>query len=243
MAISITALSQMNMVIKSRLLHRIPDSVSDSEAALSEPLACCTHAALERVRVDPAETVLVTGPGAIGLLMLQVVRSTGARVILCGVHSDEKRLKLGGELGADRVVDIEREDLASIVMEGTRGYGVDKSFECAGVAAAAGQCIGLTRKGGTFVQMGLFGKSVELPFEEIALKELTVVGSFAQKKTFMEPGADIACRREGKDGSPRIGRVSSGSLAGSLFKKRTPGGDQISPLSYRIEGWRQIEWT
>ena len=193
------------MVIKSKLLHRIPDSVSDSEAALSEPLACCTHAALERVRVDPGETVLVTGPGAIGLLMLQVVRSTGARVILCGVHSDEERLKLGEALGADRVVDIDREDLASIVMEATRGYGVDKSFECAGVAAAAGQCIGLTRKGGTFIQVGLFGKAVELPFEEIALKELTVVGSFAQKKTSWDLGLTLLA-----EGKVRTGPLVSG---------------------------------
>ncbi len=179
------------MVIKSGLLHRIPDSVGDSEAALSEPLACCTHAALERVRVGPDETVLVTGPGAIGLLMLQVVKSTGATVLLCGVHSDQERLNLGERLGADRVVNVEKEDLASTVMEMTRGYGVDRSFECAGAEAAAGQCIRLTRKGGTLVQIGLFGRAVELPFEEIALKELTVVGSFAQRKSSWDLGLKL----------------------------------------------------
>jgi len=171
------------IVIKSELLHRVPESVSDSEAALSEPLACCAHGALERVRIEPGETVLITGPGAIGLLMLQVVKSTGAKVILCGVHSDRERLKVGTELGADRIVDVQREDLASIVLEMSSGYGVDKSFECAGVAAAASQCIQLTRKGGTLIQVGLFGKPIELPFEEIALKELTVKGNFAHRKS------------------------------------------------------------
>jgi threonine dehydrogenase-like Zn-dependent dehydrogenase len=63
--------------------------------------------------------------------------------------------------------------------------------ECVGVAAAAGQSIGLTRKGGTFIQVGLFGKAVELPFEEIPLKELTVVGSFAQKKTSWNLGKGL----------------------------------------------------
>jgi L-iditol 2-dehydrogenase len=177
--------------VRSNLLHRIPDSVSDSEAALSEPLACCTHAALERVRVEPHETVLITGPGAIGLLMLQVVKSTGAKVILCGVDSDAGRLKLGKDLGADHTVNVVKEDLTSIVMEMTQGYGVDKSFECAGVSAAAGQCLRLTRKGGTLVQVGLFGKPVELAFEEIALKELTVVGSFAQRKNSWDLGLKL----------------------------------------------------
>jgi L-iditol 2-dehydrogenase len=188
------------MTIKSGLLHRIPDSVSDSEAALSEPLACCTHAALERVRIEPGEMVLVTGPGAIGLLMLQVVKSAGATVILCGVHSDLERLKLGERLGADRVIDVEKEDLGSTVMEMTRGYGVDKSFECAGAAAATGQCIALTRKGGTLVQVGLFGKAVELPFEEITLKELTVVGTFAQKKTSWDLGMKLLADQKVKTG-------------------------------------------
>jgi L-iditol 2-dehydrogenase len=193
------------MVIRSGLLHRIPDRVSDSEAALSEPLACCTHAALERVRVDPGETVLVTGPGAIGLLMLQVLKSTGATVILCGVHSDGERLRLGERLGADRAIDLEKEDLASAVMEITRGYGVDKSFECAGAAAAAGQCIALTRKGGTLIQIGLFGRPVELPFEEVALKELTVVGSFAQRKSSWGLGLKLLGDRTVKTG-PLVSR-------------------------------------
>ena len=135
--------------------------------------------------------------------MLQVVRSTGARVILCGVHSDEKRLKLGEALGADRVVDIDREDLASIVMGATRGYGVDKSFECAGVAAAAGQCIGLTRKG-TFIQVGLFGKAVELPFEEIALKS-SPWWEFCPRETSWDLGLTLLA-----EGKVRTGPLVSG---------------------------------
>ncbi len=206
--------------VQSSLLHRIPDSVSDSEAALSEPLACCAHAALERVRVEPEETILITGPGAIGLLMLQVVMSTGAKVILCGVDSDGARLNLGTELGADRIVNVEKEDLALVIMEMTKGYGVDKSFECAGVAAAAGQCLRLTRKGGTLVQVGLFGKPVELAFEEVALKELTVVGSFAQRKNSW----DLGLRLLGE------GKVKAGPLVSGEY-----------PLDHWEEAFRKSE--
>ena len=185
-----------HMVVKAKLLHLLPDAVSFSEGALCEPLAVCAHSALERVQVQPREVVLVTGPGAIGLLMLQVVKSTGAKVILCGVDSDQERLSLGIELGADRGINIERENLPSAVMEMTQGYGVDKAFECAGVPAAVADCFSLTRKGGTIVQTGLFGRTIQIPYEEIALKELSVVGCFAQKKSSWDLG--IRLLAEGK---------------------------------------------
>jgi L-iditol 2-dehydrogenase len=194
-----------HMVIKSKLLHRIPDLVSYSEAALCEPLAVCAHAALEKVKVEPGETVLVTGPGAVGLIMLQVVKSTGAGVILCGIDSDRERLKLGFELGADRTVNIHREDLSSVVMEMTQRDGVDKAFECAGVPAAVSDCIRLTRKGGTLIQLGLFGKPIELPYEEIVLKELSIVGAFAQKKSSWGLGIRLLA-----DGKVKTGPLVSG---------------------------------
>jgi threonine dehydrogenase-like Zn-dependent dehydrogenase len=63
--------------------------------------------------------------------------------------------------------------------------------EGAAIAAAAGQCIGLTRKGRTFIQVGLFGKAVEFPFVGSVVRELTVVGSFAQKKTSWDLGPSV----------------------------------------------------
>jgi len=190
------------MAIKSGLLHRIPENVSYAEAALCEPLAVCTHAALERVQVQVDEVVLVTGPGAVGLIMAQVVKSKGAKVILCGVNSDEERLRVGTEVGADRVVNIEKEDLSLVVMEMTKGYGTDITFECAGVSEAAAQSVHLTRKGGTIVQVGLFGRPIKLPFDEITLKELTVVGTFAQKNSSWEKGLKLLSE----------GRVKTGPL-------------------------------
>jgi len=184
------------IVVKSKLLHLLPESISFSEGALCEPLAVCAHAAMERVKVQAGETILVTGPGTVGLIMLQVIKSMGARVILTGTESDRERLKLGIELGADRRVNVDQEDLYSIVMEMTKGYGVDKSFECAGVKPAVVDCIRFTRKGGTIIQVGLFGKSIEIPYEEIALKELSVIGCFAQRSSCWEPA--IRLLAEGK---------------------------------------------
>ena len=186
--------------VKAKLLHLLPNSVSYSEGALCEPLAVCCHAALERTKVQLGEVVLVTGPGTVGLIMLQVVKSLGTRVILSGTESDRERLNLGVELGADRGVNIDRENLPSIVIEMTGGYGVDKSFECAGVASAAADCTRLTRKGGIIVQVGLFGRPIEIPYEEIALKELSVIGSFAQKKSSWDLGIQLLAEGKVKTG-------------------------------------------
>jgi L-iditol 2-dehydrogenase len=193
------------IVVKAGLLHRIPDSVSDPEAALCEPLAVCVHSVMERTKVEPGEIALVTGPGAVGLIMLQVVRSTGTKVILCGMDSDRERLKLGSELGADRTVNIEKEDLTSIVMNMTGGYGVDKSYECAGAKGAVADCLRLTRRGGTLVQVGLFGRPIEIPYEEIALKELSVTGCFAQNARCWEPSLRLL-----EEGKVRAGPIVSG---------------------------------
>ncbi len=217
------------ITVRAKLLHRVPDSVGDSEAALSEPLACCVHATLERIQIQRGEVVLVTGPGAMGLLMLQVVKSTGAVVILSGVDSDQGRLKLGQELGADRAVNVEREDLASIVMGMSRGYGVDKSFECAGVPAATSQCIQLTRKGGTLIQVGLFGKPVELPFEEIALKELTVVGSFAQKTSSWDLGMRLLA-----EGKVKTAPLVSGEYPLDRWKEAFERSEQRKGIKYLL---------
>lgn len=188
------------LVVKAKLLHRIPESVSDSEAALSEPLAVCVHSAYHRTKVEPGDVTLVTGPGAVGLIMFQVVKAAGAKVILCGMDSDRERLRLGAELGADRCVNVEREDLSSIVMEMTEGYGVDKSYECAGAKGAVTDCLRLTRRGGTIVQVGLFGRPIEIPYEEITLKELSIIGCFAQNHDSWDPALRLLAEKKVKMG-------------------------------------------
>jgi L-iditol 2-dehydrogenase len=217
------------IVVKANLLHCIPDSVGYPEAALCEPVAVCVHSVLERVKVEPAEIALVTGPGAIGLIMLQVVKSTGTKVILCGTDSDRERLRLGNELGADRTVNIEREDLAPVVMEMTGGYGVDKSYECAGAKSAVADCLRLTRRGGTIVQVGLFGRPIEIPYEEIALKELSVIGCFAQNHHCWEPTLRLL-----EEGKVKTGSIISGEYPLDRWKEAFDRSERREGLKYLL---------
>lgn len=163
-------------------VHLLPDNVSTLAASLTEPLACCVHAALERTLVTKDDVVLVIGPGPMGLLLSQVAKSQGAYVILSGVSKDRKRLDLALELGVDLVVDSKTENLDKIVMGKTNGYGANKVFDCSGVVPAVNQGLNLIRKQGDFVQVGIFAEKYnKIDLESIVQREIRYIGSRSQK--------------------------------------------------------------
>jgi L-iditol 2-dehydrogenase len=159
-------------------LHRLPDHVDDRTGALTEPLACCVHA-LEGTRVEPGELAVISGPGAIGLLTLQVVKAAGARVVMLGTDADEARMAVASELGADFIVNVQRQDPVGLVRELSDGLGADVVFECAGAGPSARTCLSLVRRRGRYAQVGLFGRPVEWDLEQVCYKELQVSGSNA----------------------------------------------------------------
>ncbi len=167
------------MVVPSRTLYRIPEGVSLKAAALCEPLACCVRSISEVCRVDAGDIVLVSGPGAIGLLALQVARANGATVYVSGTSADEARLKLAMELGAAGVIIVDKESLAEATQKFTNGLGFDAVFECAGVAASADGCLKAVRKSGRFGQIGLFGKPIPFNLDLLLKKEVTLSVGFA----------------------------------------------------------------
>lgn len=170
------------VISREESVHVLPDAVDLKAAALTEPLACCVHAALEKTVVKKEDKVLIFGPGPIGLLQAQVVKAQGAFVILAGITKDQKRLELAKSLGIDVTVDIQKESLEEIVLTYTRGYGVDKLFECSGAVQALNQGLPLVKKKGTFVQVGIFSEKLNLLDQEsIIQREITYIGTRSQK--------------------------------------------------------------
>jgi L-iditol 2-dehydrogenase len=159
-------------------IHHLPENVDEQAGALTEPLACCVHA-LELNRVEPGDTVVVSGPGSIGLLMMQVVKAAGARVIVLGTSRDEARLAKARQLGADDVYNVESTDTLATIREMTGGLGADVVFECAGADPSARHCLELVRRKGSYVQIGLFGKAVSWDLDQLCYKELRLSGSNA----------------------------------------------------------------
>jgi L-iditol 2-dehydrogenase len=158
-------------------LFRLDDALPEEEGALVEPLAAAVHAVAEMSTVRPADIALVSGPGPIGLLCVLVLLHAGVRTLVAGTSADAARLALARQLGAARVIDVERENLADTVRDETAGLGVDVAFEVAGAAASASACLGALRPLGRYTQVGHFGREITVPFDHVGFKQLRVAGS------------------------------------------------------------------
>lgn len=168
-----------------RQIDRIPDGVTTRAAVLMEPTAGSVHSVITRMGVRAGESVAILGPGARGLLLLQVCRAVGAGPILVsGLTRDaEFRLQRARELGADRTVDIQTQDLPAAVDEMTGGVGVDVVLENTGSAQAIGRSLDIARKGGRVLWAGggiRGGIRAEIDTNKIIVKELDVRGEISQ---------------------------------------------------------------
>ena len=164
-------------VMPEERVHLLPPGVGYKEGAIAEPLACCVHAVLDRGRIKPGDLVIVNGPGIVGLLSLQLAKLSSATVILVGTKQDAQRLELGSALGADYTVD-DVTKLDENLTDLTDSFGADLVIECAGHERSLIQAMEAVRKGGTIVQVGLFGKDLMLPFDHIIMKEIKLLGAF-----------------------------------------------------------------
>jgi len=126
---------------------RVPDSMSDAEATLVVTAGTSMYGLTELGGLVAGESVVVIGPGPIGLLGVAVAKALGASpVILTGTR--ERRLAIGKALGADRVINIAEEDPVEVVKSLTGGIGADYVIECAGTEATVNQAIHMTNRGG-----------------------------------------------------------------------------------------------
>src|SRR5436305_10281251 len=128
-------------------LARVPDTMSDPEATLVVTAGTSMYGLTELGGLVAGESVVVIGPGPIGLLAVAVAKALGASpVILTGTR--DKRLAIGKELGADRVINIGNENPVEIVKQLTGGIGADYVVECAGTEATVNEAIHMTNRGG-----------------------------------------------------------------------------------------------
>ena len=170
-------------IVNERQVHILPDNVDFVMGALTEPLACCVHAVTEMTPISAGDVVVITGPGTIGLLCLQLVKAAGGFAVVCGTAQDQERLELARELGADATLNVTSEDLLGWLAAHTETGGADVFLECAGAPPAARLGLRATRRGGRYTQIGLFSGPFELEFDTIAYKELRVTGALGQKWT------------------------------------------------------------
>jgi L-iditol 2-dehydrogenase len=160
-------------------VYKLPDNVDLDVGALAEPLACSVQAVCELAHVEPGDLVLVSGPGPVGLMTLQLAKAQGARVVVAGLASDEHRLAVARRMGAEVTVNVEEENIVDVVQRLNHGYGADYAFECAGTGSSLNQCLTAVRKLGTCVLLGLSGAPAQINPDDIVNKQLTIRGSIS----------------------------------------------------------------
>jgi L-iditol 2-dehydrogenase len=138
----------------SHLLHRVPDSIGDDDAALLEPLGVALHA-LDLAPIGVGAQVGVYGCGPLGLLLIQLLRLSGATVIVA-TDRVAHRVTAARTFGATHgfVVGASPDERVTVDAD-VRDVPVDVAFEVAGDDAAIAHAIAAVRPGGRVVLVGI----------------------------------------------------------------------------------------
>ena len=166
--------------VPERCLHRIPDDVPFDHAALAEPTCVAYQALVVMSRVLPGLTVLIIGPGPIGLFSLQVAKASGAGpVIVAGTAKDEIRLEVAKELGAEVLINVSTEKVRQIVLERTNGNGCHLVIDAAGNERALKLALDMVAPRGQVTKIGWGPKPINFSLDPLLSKAAHLQGTFS----------------------------------------------------------------
>jgi len=162
--------------VPASLLHRIPDSVSDRMAALTEPLACAL-AAINVLGIHPGDFAAVVGAGFMGLASAKIVKALGVgKVAIVGrSRKSTLRLETARQMGFDLILDSDRDDVVSRIKTATNGLGANIVIEAAGSESALRLAVHAVRPSGAICAIGLTAKpTVTVEWDEMMRRRIRV---------------------------------------------------------------------
>ncbi len=172
------------MKIPARIAYKVPDNKrNDISMAVCEPMACCVRA-VDRSKLVAGDYCVITGPGPMGQLVMQLAKLQGAFVFMCGTPMDADRLKFAKEMGADVIIDD-----PSKVEEIVRSYapdGANVAFEVSGAQPCFDMLVKTLKGGGNLAQVGLYGKPVTIDMDALLKKEIVLTVSNASSPSSWE---------------------------------------------------------
>lgn len=178
------------MLVNAAYAPRIPDGVDPVEVA---PILCAGVTVYKGLKVTdtrPGQWVAISGIGGLGHVAVQYATAMGLRVVAIDV--DDSKLALATSLGAEVVVNARTADVVAEVRNATGGvHGV---LVTAVHPEAFGQAIGLARRGGTIVFVGLPPGDFPASIFDIVLKGLTIRGSIVGTRQDMVEAIDFFAR-------------------------------------------------
>ena len=200
---SISGAAAEYFVARPEWLHRVPEQLTDTQAALVEPFSCAYFAAMRADNLNASDTAVVFGAGPIGLSCVAVASTLGARVI--AAEPNASRADLARRLGAEEVVDPTADGFLDTVMELTRGRGADVVLEASGQPAAMAATLEVAGFNARLVNIGIdVGRSAPAQLGLIQSKQLQIRGSIGSPGVWPQTLRFLA--RTGLDLSPMVTR-------------------------------------
>tara|TARA_S200000501_G_scaffold319713_1_gene314126 strand:+ start:1154 stop:2287 length:1134 start_codon:yes stop_codon:yes gene_type:complete len=171
------AINHVNTLIK------VPDHMTDEEATLVVTAGTTMYGLTELGGLVAGESLVVIGPGPIGLLGVAVAKALGADpVILIGTRDD--RLKIGKKLGADFVLNVKEEpDIINSVKSLVGNVGADYVVECAGTEQALNDAIMMTNRGGKICLAAFPHDSIKVNIPYMVINNIYMYGIRGEGKS------------------------------------------------------------
>ena len=188
-------------------VYKIPDEIPEEIAVLTEPVAVATRA-VERAcspglpqvgdGYSIGSSVAVLGCGPIGLLVIAVLRDSGAGTIIATDLVDS-RLEMAQQMGADVVINVgetEPDERVEQIQSLTNGVGVDIAIECAGIPTVFSEALDVVRRGGKVIEVGHYTDSggTKVRPHQICNKDLDVCGVWAYPQIQFQTALDFLQR-------------------------------------------------
>lgn len=181
------------IAVPEKLLYPMPENMSSSVAALTEPYAVA-YGSVKKAGDLGGKSVMIIGAGTIGLCILQMVLLQKPKlVVMCDLS--DKRLENSQQMGADETINPKKEDYLDRVEKLTDGLMMDITFEAVGVEATANQSIKALKVGGKAMWVGMSQKEMTINMQDIVCSAREVVGSF--NYTYQEFGEVVDLLAEG----------------------------------------------
>jgi len=166
------------LVLPAENVFPVPDHIDSDVATILDPLGNATHTSLFYEIVG--EDVLITGAGPIGMMATAISRHIGARFVVV-TDINPYRLERASAMGADRVVDVSKEDLEAVMADLGMTEGFDVGLEMSGSQAAFNQLLDVMNHRGRVAVLGIPPGKVELDLSEMIFKGLNLQGIYGRR--------------------------------------------------------------
>ncbi len=160
-------------------LHRIPDNVSLRSACMTEPFAVAYQAVLLDSSVRPGDTVVVVGPGPIGIFCTIMAKLAGAsEIIVVGTDGDDSRLKCAQSYGATMTINSSMSEPLERILSSGDGRGTHLVVDAAGPASVLELAIKAVRPGGQITKIAPTRGTVTVDLDPLIYKSVALRGHF-----------------------------------------------------------------